>query len=91
MPGSRETVLSIKASLFLNHLRQKEGENPSCISKYWEKQSCIEAKSQRYKSSLEARQRSHKRPVSLQREAGEKSETRLRVTTKVAINGENQS
>ena len=40
------------------------------------------------RSSLEARQR---RPVSLQREAGEKSEIRLRVTTKVAIKGENQS
>ena len=86
-----EEVLSIKVSLSLNHLTTKEGENPSCTSNYRQKQSCIEAKSDdpKYKSSLEARQRSHKRAVSLQREAGEKSETKLRVTTKVAVNGEN--
>ena len=88
----RQCYQSKRLSLWITWW-QKEGENTSCISNYWQKQSCNETKSDdpKYKSSLEARQRSHKSPVSLQKEAWEKSETRLRVTTKVAIYGENQS
>ena len=70
-------MLSIKASPSLNHLNTrgiggfKEGESPSCIRQI--------AKSD---DSLDRSQYKECQP-SLQREVGEKSETRLRVTTKV--------
>ena len=71
---SRKKVLSIKASPSLNHLNTRgidEGESPSCIRQITKSD-----------DSLDRSQYKDCQP-SLQREVGEKSETRLRVTTKV--------